>query len=342
MNDYYSGLTQEKKAYFHILEPNFPNWLHKYINTPVMLHQQYISTTCGLIYTKLIGENTFYSSLDHSVGVALIVWHFTKDKKQTIAALLHDIATPVFKHCVDFLEGDHLTQESTEGRTTDKIRNSAELMNLLKRDHIDIAEIDDYHVYPIADNEKPHLAADRLEYSFANAFFTYHMEDLEKIEELYNDIEIQTNEDGIPELGFRTKRIARGFVKITSQLSILYRNPTDVYSMQFLADILKRLEQNSKITRDELYTLKENEIITIIENSNYADVFKKWREAEKIKVSKEKPKNVYSVKENVKIRWIDPLFQGRRMSKACKIAKSYIDRNLAYAIDGYCYLDFNF
>ena len=341
MNDYYSGLTQGKKAYFYILEPNFPNWLHKYINTPVMLHQQYISTTCGLIYTKLIGENTFYSSLDHSVGVALIVWHFTKDKKQTIAALLHDIATPVFKHCVDFLEGDHLTQESTESRTTETIRNSAELMNLLKRDHINVAEIDNYHIYPIADNEKPHLAADRLEYSFANAFFTYHMIDLAKIEEIYKDIEIQKNEKKIPELGFKTKKIARDFVKITSQLSTLYRNPTDVFSMQFLADILKKLEQIGKITRNEMYVLKEKEIISIIEKSEYKDIFNKWRTAKEIKISKEKPNNVYTVKENVKIRWIDPLFQGQRMSKVCKIAKKYIDKNLAYTVDEYIYLDFD-
>ena len=342
MNDYYSELAQEKKAYFCILEPNFPNWLHEYINTPPMLHQQYISTTCGLIYTKLIGENTFYSSLDHSVGVALIVWHFTKDKKQTIAALLHDIATPVFKHCVDFLEGDHLTQESTESKTTEKIKNSAELMSLLDRDHISISEIDDYHIYPIADNEKPRLAADRLEYSFANAFFTYHMINLAKIKELYSDIEIQINEEKIPELGFKTKKIARDFVKITSQLSMLYRKPTDVYSMQFLADLLKRLEQSSKITHDELYTLKEDEIIAIIEESNYADVFKKWREAEKIKISKEKPKGVYSVKEEVKIRLIDPLLQGQRMSRVCKTAKKYIDKNLKHKTEGFFYLDFNF
>ncbi len=342
MPDYYSQLTSEKKAYFQILEPIFPNWLHEYVNTPAMLHQQYISTTCGLIYTNLIGENTFYSSLDHSVGVALIIWHFTHDKKQTIAGLLHDIATPVFKHCVDFLEGDHLLQESTEDRTTEIIRNSPEMMELLRRDRIKVEEVDNYHIYPIADNDKPRLAADRLEYSFANAFFTYHMVDLPKIAEIYHDIEIQINEDNVPELGFKTKRIAREFTKLVSQLSVLYRDPTNIYSMQFLADILNRLEQDGKITRNELYCLKESEIIEIIEGSPYVNIFNQWRKANKIKTSQKKPANVYSVKEKVKVRWVDPLFQGQRISNVCKIAKRYIDKNLAYMVDEYIYLDLDF
>ena len=41
-------------------------------------------------------------------------YKLTKDKKATLAGLFHDIATPSFKHCVDFLNGDYMTQESTE------------------------------------------------------------------------------------------------------------------------------------------------------------------------------------------------------------------------------------
>ena len=43
-----------------------------------------------------------YSILEHSVGVALITWHFTRDKKQTLAALFHDISSPAFKHWPNF------------------------------------------------------------------------------------------------------------------------------------------------------------------------------------------------------------------------------------------------
>ena len=39
-----------------------------------------------------------------------------------------------------------------------------------------------------------------------------------------------------------------------------------------------------------------------------------------------------------KVRYIDPLWQGERMSKACKIVKNYIEKNLAYKMEGYLYL----
>ena len=188
MNTYYNNLNKEIKQYFKVLEPDFPEWLHEYINTKELLKQKYSSVTCGTIYSSLFESDFFYSSLDHSVAVALIIWHFTHNKKQTLAGLFHDIATPVFKHCVDFLNGDYMKQESTEDLTTEIIKKSPEIMNLLKRDNIDIYEVNDYHVYPIADNDTPQLSADRLEYSMSNALFTYKFKNIEDINEFYKVI----------------------------------------------------------------------------------------------------------------------------------------------------------
>lgn len=342
MNTYYDNLSNRIKNYFKILEPDFPTWLNDYINTNKLLSQSYISVTCGTIYSKLFENNFFFSSLDHSVAVALIIWHFTHDKKQTLAGLFHDIATPVFKHCVDFLNGDYMTQESTEDLTTSIIKNSKEIMNLLKRDNIDISEVDNYHIYPIADNDTPKLSSDRLEYSLSNALFTYNLLDLNSIKEIYSDIEIQTNEENKNELGFKTKKIARNFVKVTSKLSIIYREDRTRYSMQLIADILKRLNTENKISINDLYKLKESDVINIIEHSKYSTIFNVWRNATKVKVSKEEPKNVYFVHHGAKIRYIDPLFNGKRISKCCKISKSMIDKNLSYDMNNYVYLDFNF
>ena len=340
MNKY--NANKEIKEYFKVLEPEFPEWLNEYINTKELLSQQYISVTCGTIYSDLFESKFFFSSLDHSVAVALIVWHFTHDKKQTLSGLFHDIATPVFKHCVDFLNGDYMTQESTEDLTTNIIKNSKEIMKLLERDNIDVSEIDNYHMYPIADNDTPKLSADRLEYSLSNALFTYEQLDLNAISEIYNDIEIEKNEEGEVELGFKTKKIARNFVKVTSRLSVIYREDRTRYSMQLIADILKRLSDENKITKEDLYKLKESDVISIIENSKYSKIFNIWKYAKKVKTSKEKPENVYYVHHGAKVRYIDPLFNGERMSKCCKIAKKYIDNNLAYDMNNYVYLDFNF
>ena len=340
--NYLENVDKEIIEYLNILESEFPEWLNDYINTKELLSQKYISVTCGTIYSDLFESDFFFSSLDHSIAVALIIWHFTRDKKQTLSGLFHDIATPAFKHCVDFLNGDYMTQESTEDLTTEIIKQSSEIVKLLERDNIKISEIDDYHIYPVADNDTPKLSADRLEYSLSNALFTYKIIDKESIKEIYNDIEIQRNSENEIELGFKTKKIARKFVKVTSKLSIIYREDRTIYSMQFIADILKQLSNENKISKQDLYNLKESEVIDIIESSKYNDIFNLWKNATKVKTSKEEPKDVYYVHHGAKIRYIDPLVNGERISKIFKIANNMINKNLSYDMNNYVYLDLKF
>lgn len=64
------------------------------------------------------------------------------------------------------MNGDSENQESTEERTEQIIKNSKEIMSLLKRDNIKLEEVSDYHIYPIADNDTPRLSSDRFEYTF--------------------------------------------------------------------------------------------------------------------------------------------------------------------------------
>ena len=283
---YIDSVDKRVLDYFNVLEPNFPEWLNDYIETKELLKQRYISMTCGTIYSDLFESEFFFSSLDHSVAVALIVWHFTHDKKQTLSGLFHDIATPVFKHCVDFLNGDYMTQESTEDLTSKIISSSKEIMDLLKRDNIKLEEVDDYHIYPVADNDTPKLSADRLEYSLSNALLTNKLLNIDEIKKIYSDIVLGKDEDGTLELSFTSKETALEFVKITSKLSIIYRDDKTRYSMQLIADIIKKLNEDGLITKDDLYNKKESEVIEIIENSKYKDVFNIWKNAKNVKVSK--------------------------------------------------------
>ena len=339
---YIDSVDKRVLDYFNVLEPNFPEWLNDYIETKELLKQRYISVTCGTIYSDLFESEFFFSSLDHSVAVALIVWHFTHDKKQTLSGLFHDIATPAFKHCVDFLNGDYMTQESTEDLTSKIISNSKEIMDLLKRDNIKLEEVEDYHIYPVADNDTPKLSADRLEYSLSNALLTYKLSDIDEINKIYNDVILDKDEDGTLELSFKSKETALEFVKITSKLSIIYREDRTRYSMQLIADIIKKLNEDGLITKEDLYNKKESEIIEIIENSKYKEIFNIWKNAKNIKVSKEKPENVYFVHHGAKIRYIDPLVNKKRISSISEEAKKEIDKNLSYDMNNYVYLDFNF
>ena len=326
------------KSYFKILSPDYPEWLDEYIETERMQKQKYISVTCGKVYSKLFNYDD-YSSLDHSIAVALIIWNFTHDKKQTLSGLFHDIATPAFKHCVDFLNGDYMNQESTEKLTETIIKKSEDILELLKRDNIKVEEICDYHLYPIADNDIPMLSADRLEYSLSNDLIVFKTNTLNEINEIYNDIEVQTNENGMIELGFKTKKIARKFVKNTSRLSICYRDDATRFYMQAIADILKKISQEGLINKEDLYELKEREIINIIKKSKYSDVFKKITNTTKVNISTNPIEDIYYVKHDAKIRYIDPLYNGNRISNECKISKKMIEKNLSYNMDNYIFID---
>lgn len=339
---YIDSVDKRVLDYFNVLEPSFPEWLNDYIETKELLKQKYISVTCGTIYSDLFESEFFFSSLDHSVAVALIVWHFTHDKKQTLSGLFHDIATPAFKHCVDFLNGDYMTQESTEDLTSKIIGSSKEIMDLLKRDNIKLEEVDDYHIYPVADNDTPKLSADRFEYSLSNALLTYKLSNIDDIKKIYNDVILDKDEEGTLELSFKSKATALEFVKITSKLSIIYRDDKTRYSMQLIADIIKKLNEDGLITKEDLYNKKESEIIEIIENSKYKEIFNIWKNAKNVKVSKEKSETVYFVHHGAKIRYIDPLVNKRRISSISKEAKKEIDKNLSYDMNNYVYLDFNF
>lgn len=350
-DQYFENLDEQIKKYFKILSPEIPEFLYEYIDTPEMQKQAEISVSCGTYYSKLFPDiKLWYSSLDHSVAVSLIIWNFTKDKKQTLSGLFHDIATPAFKHCIDFLNGDYEKQESTEELTTKIISESKEIMSLLNRDGIKIEEVSDYHIYPIADNDTPQLSSDRLEYTFSNGLGVRKaLWNLEEIKEIYENIEIQKNEEGIEELGFKDKRLAEKFVKNMSKLSSLYITNETKLTMQFLADIMKKMSEKDLITKKDLYNLSEKDVIEKIENCEYDNIskcFSIWKNATKINESDVPVQDKYCVSIKSKIRYIVPLVGVKdeflRIDSISEVAKQDIERCLNYKTKKYAYLDFNF
>ena len=290
-------------------------------------------------------------SLDHSIAVALIIWHFTKDRKQTLSGLFHDIATPVFKHSIDFMNKDYEKQESTEELTTKIIRESKEIMALLNRDGIKVEEVADYHIYPIADNDTPCLSSDRLEYTLSNGLgATEKLWTLDIVKEIYDNIEIQKDENGIEELGFKDITIAEKFVHTMSILSRLYRREKTLFTMQMFADIMKIMSDNNLINVAEMYNLSEEEVIERIEKCNVKNIcngFKTWKNATDILTSKTAPEGKYFVNiEKVKKRYINPLVrynnEYKRIKDISAKATNDINEALEYKTAKYVFLDFDF
>lgn len=349
MSNYFENLNPIVKEYFNILSPEIPEFLEEYIDTPEMQRIGKISMSCGTDYTKIFNNRFFHSNLDHSVGVALIIWNFTKDKKQTLAGLFHDIATPCFKHCIDFMNGDHEKQESTEELTTQIIKNSKEIMTLLKRDGIKLEEVDDYKIYPIADNDTPKLSADRFEYTFASGLVFKVVWTLDKIKEIYNNVTVLQNEEGIQELGFKDSKIAEKYIDIISELWPAWISNEDKITMQFIADTTKKMSEKGYLKIEDLYRLSEAEVINKIENcedKHISNCFKMFRNTTAIGESKQPVEDKYCVGIKAKRRYIIPLTRTEngvnRINEVSDIAKQKIESYLAWETKPYAYLDFKF
>ena len=350
MYNYYDMLNYEVKEYFNILCDEFPLWLFDYINTKEMQRISTIGISCGTDYSKCFDVKYWYSNLEHSVGVALIIWNFTHDKKQTLAGLFHDIATPVFKHCIDFMNGDSLVQESTEEKTMDIIKNSKEIMFLLRRDGIKMEEVCDYKIYPIADNDTPKLSADRFEYTFSSGLTFFRVWDLDKIKRIYEDIIVVKNEQGIDELGFKHKEICEEYIRIISNLWPEWVSDKDRTVMQFIADICMSMCNLGFLTIDDLYNYSEKEIIEKILNCNneyIVESFKKFFNTTEVYKSNIEINEKYCINVKAKTRYIVPLVltnEGvRRIDKISNEAKNYITKYLNMPKGGYwTYFDFDF
>lgn len=345
MIEYFEKLDPLTKEYFYILSKEIPQFIYDYVDTDAMKRIDGVGCGCGTDYTKLYTKNFFYSNLRHSIGVALIIWNFTKDKKQTLAGLFHDISTPVFKHCVDFMNGDYEKQESTEELTTKMITESEEIMKLLKRDNILVEEVADYHKYPIADNDTPKLSADRLEYTLTHSICSRNIWSLEQIERFYKDITILKNEDNIEELGFKTLEIAEEFVDGAKKMWMNWVSNQDKLTLKFYATIMKKMSDKGLVTLKDLYTLSEKEMIEKIENcevDNIANSFKNFRNATRIYESDEPAKDKFCISVKTKRRYIIPLVSdGVRIDKASQKAREIIEDYLSYETPKYAYLDFN-
>ena len=349
MKNYLDTLNEEVKEYFKILSPEFPEWLLEYIDTPEMHRISKISNYCGTDYSKLYNIRYWYSNLDHSVGVALIVWNFTKDKKQTLAALFHDISAPIFKHCIDFMNGDYENQESTEERTESVIRNSKLIVKLLNRDGIKIDEVIDYHIYPIADNNTPRLSADRFEYTFSGGLIFFKVFELDAIREIYNNVTVLINEEGIEELGFTDIKICEKYIHIISKIWPEWISDEDRTVMQFIADIVKSMNAKGYLTIDDLYNLSEQEIIDRIlncEDKYIRDNFIKFQNATSIFWSDTPVPNKYCINVKGKKRYVIPLTKTDkgiyRINEVSESAKNDIDKYLNIKLHKYTGFNFDF
>ncbi len=264
---------------------------------------------CGLEYTSfpLFKGIDSYSRYIHSVGVGEIVWRFTHDPKQALAGLYHDIASPCFAHVIDFLHGDYESQESTEMGTSEIIAKSKDIQDLLGFLNLKSEDVDDYHNYPVADNDSPRLSADRLEYTLSNALNLLHLSH-EEVQGIYDSITVLPN----GELGFTELESAKRFGTIALSLGRIYCCDEDRYSMEVLARLIKKAIRGGVLNEDDLYQ-KEPLVIAKLLGSPLREEWLSYTETEELDKSPSAKDGYLRIP--AKKRYIDPLVNDKRLSE---------------------------
>ena len=288
-----------------------------------------VGMNCGCEYTDfpLFRTAAPYSRFDHSLGAALIVWHFTEDRTQSLAALFHDVATPAFAHVIDFLCGDALRQEATEAGTEDILRRSGACARLLSEWGIPLDSVCDYHRYPIADNDLPRLSADRLEYTLGNwVRFGFGTE--AQARALYADLTVAAAEDGAPELAFRHADEGECFARAALRCSRVYVSDADRCAMQYLAELLRDALQDGVLRRDDLMRTEREVIALLTADETYRA---RWLRFRALHATAPQPPHYAFVRSiPAKKRWIDPLVVGRgRVSALSPAFRAEAERFLA-------------
>lgn len=298
---------------FPILNESIPDWLCEFAQTPAMQRLKGIGMNCGLEYTRFPIYRHLtkpYSRYEHSIGTALIIWHFTQDLAQSAAGLFHDISMPVFAHVIDFLNHDHLRQESTEGPTRQIIEKDPQLQRLLKKWGLHPSQVADYHQYPIADNDSPQLSADRLEYTLGNAI-AFQAYPLVRLQALVDDLAVSADEHGQPELVFRSFARAKEFARLALINSWIYVADEDRYAMQRLANLIRQALTLQVLAPQDLMSSEAQVIAKLKNDPQTAGAWEAYCQWDHVRRHPHPENPADWLQIPAKLRWIDPLVRGQ-------------------------------
>lgn len=288
-----------------------PYFLCRYLQIPCLVRLKNIGYFCGMDYASkdIYDFKEKITRYDHSLSVALLTWRFTKNKKATLAALFHDVATPCFAHVIDYMNKDYAQQESTEEYTKEVLGKDEQLLKLLKKDGITLEDISDFKQYSIVDNDRPKLCADRLDGIILTGIAWTKTLNRQDIIEIVNDIDVYKNEFGELELGFKTLKVAKKALDTSNQIDIYCHTNEDNYMMEFLAHITKMAIDNELITYESLYYLDESLLIKCLEECKIAEIKEAFQQFRTIMKDDIPPIKL----ENVKKRDLKPLVGGLRL-----------------------------
>lgn len=339
--EYIHTRRKEIKSIHDIYSDNSTAVLKIFDDIPEINRLEHISETSGINMTKFFGNFNLSTTLDHSIGVALILEKYTKENKQIIAGLLHAINTPAFNEAAK-----HMNDKMDEKSVYDIIVGSDKLFEYFLNNNIDIKEICDCSKYPLAKSKGYRLDADSIENVLRISYLLGNIT-LEELKNIYSDIIVTKNEEGIFEFGFDNYNIAEKFCKLSIELARKYRSYESKISIKIIATLLELMIKRGEINPEDLYKYADKAIYEMGINSSDRRInlgWQKLKEFDKVYTKFNPVDDKFCVKVNINARYIDPLVKLKggyvRISRVSLDIKEEINQFLNSDTDLYMYADF--
>ncbi len=291
-----------KEQYIDIFSP--PSYLEDYLKLEELQLLKERTFFCGCDNTPLFNMKFEYTRFDHSIVTASITHKHDGRKEAVISSLLHDVGTPAFSHCIDFLLNDYQNQESSEKEIKEILGENRKLLALLKRDNLTLEDIINPKDYPIGENKNPKLCADRLDGILSTASIWLNKYSLEEIKKIYSSITVLNNENE-QEIGFTNIEDAEKFYQLAHDYSLILQGNEDQFTLRFHADATQILLDKKIITFDELYTKSEKELISLFQL--HVPKWEKFTKKDILIRSNSNENNEYYERLDVKKRYVNPL-----------------------------------
>ena len=172
----------------------------------------------------------------------------------------------------------------------------------------------------MADNEIPHLSADRLEYMYPSGLALDGSWTLDEIRYTYNDLAVLKNEDSIDELGFRSIEAAELYCEKFCDIGHILQLNENKLCLHLLGQVMNRAVDCGILQETDFMTLSEKAVLEKLEagfgasTTGYSDSLRElkqlyvtYRTMESIKHTEKPLDNHFCVNLQVKMRYIDPL-----------------------------------